>query len=175
MVDRDPSDIKELQKIFHADWEELTYVPKDPDLVVSPNNSRARILKLIDSAKKSLMVQCEFVSDPEIAQHLGARAKAGVDVKVMMAHFDKDPNTGRDSNADSQALLNGQGVNQLLFNKSIKMHAKMILADNARAYIGSENMTSNSLDNNREMGVLVEDKAIIETLAKTAAKDWAAR
>ncbi|MNT78307.1 hypothetical protein D3C72_2175320 [compost metagenome] len=74
VVDRDPSDIKELQKIFHADWEELTYVPKDPDLVVSPNNSRARILKLIDSAKKSLMVQCEFVSDPEIAQHLGAHA-----------------------------------------------------------------------------------------------------
>lgn len=175
VVDRDASDVAEIKRIFSADWDEVTYLPKDPDLVVSPNNSRQRILNLIDSAKKTLVVQCEFVSDPEIAQHLGARAKAGVDVKVMMAHFDKDPNTGRDSNADSLALLTGQGVNQVLFGKSIKMHAKMILADGARAYIGSENLTSNSLDNNREMGVLVQDKAIVETLAKVSSKDWAAR
>lgn len=175
VVDRDASDVAEIKRIFEADWQEITYVPKDPDLVVSPNNSRQRIIKLIDSAKKTLMVQCEFVSDPEVAEHLGARAKAGVDVKVMMAHFDKDPNTGYDPNTTSQTLLNGQGVAQLLFGKSIKMHAKMILADGERAYIGSENLTTNSLDNNREMGILVQDKAVVDTLAKVAAKDWAAK
>lgn len=172
VVDRDASDVGELRNIFHADWEELTYVPKDPDLVISPNNSRKKLLKLIDSAKQSVMIQIEFLSDPEVAQHLGARAKKGVDVKVLGAYYEPDPVTGRDSCGDTVKLLNGVGVTNVRFSKNLKMHAKMIIADGARAYVGSENLTSNSLDNNREVGIILQDKALVATLAGNAAKDW---
>ncbi|HEY9854695.1 MAG TPA: phospholipase D-like domain-containing protein [Stenomitos sp.] len=172
VVDRDQSDVDELQRIFHADWEELTYVPKDPDLVVSPNNSRQKILQLIDSAKKSVVVQIEFLSDPEVAQHLGARAQAGVDVKVMGAFYEPDPVTGRDTCGDTTKLLNGVGVTNVRFSKTLKMHAKMIAVDGERAYVGSENLTSNSLDNNREVGIILQDKTLVGTLMQTAAKDW---
>ncbi len=175
VVDRDPTDVAELQRIFHADWEELTYKPKDPDLVVSPDNSREKILKLIDGAKKSLMIQVEFLSDPEIAQHIGARAKAGVDVKVQCAYFDADPVTGRDTVGETTKLLKSVGVDQIRFGKSIKMHAKIAIADGAKAYVGSENFTANSLDNNREVGIILQDKAAIAALEQTAAKDWEAR
>lgn len=175
VVDRDPTDVAEVQRIFHADWEELTYKPKDPDLVVSPDNSRQKIVKLIDSAKKSLMVQVEFLSDPEIAQHLGARAKAGVDVKVQCAFFEPDPVTGRDTVGFTTKLLKDAGVEQIRFGKSIKMHAKMMIVDGSKAYVGSENFTANSLDNNREVGIILQDKAAIAVLEQTAAKDWEAR
>lgn len=172
VVDRDPTDVAELQRIFHADWEELNYVPKDPDLVVSPNNSRKKILQLIDSAKKYLTVQVEFLSDPEVAQHLGAKAKAGVDVTVMCTYFEPDPVTGRDTVGETTKLLKDVGVEKVRFAKSIKMHAKMVIADGERAYVGSENFTTNSLDNNREVGIILQDKVAIATIAKTAAKDW---
>jgi phosphatidylserine/phosphatidylglycerophosphate/cardiolipin synthase-like enzyme len=54
------------------------------------------------------------------------------------------------------------------------MHAKTIIADSARAYVGSENLTANSLDHNREMGILLTDKALVETIERTALADWAA-
>jgi len=56
------------------------------------------------------------------------------------------------------------------------IHAKMIVADGgtagARAFVGSENFSAGSLDYNRELGIMVSDPAIINSLIKTFAADW---
>jgi phosphatidylserine/phosphatidylglycerophosphate/cardiolipin synthase-like enzyme len=175
ILDRDSTDVGEVLKIFQADWDETAYHAQAPNLVVSPDNSRQKILALIDGAKKSLIVESEYLSDPEVAQHLGARAKAGVNVVVMLSYQPKDPCSGNDTNAQEKQLLAQNGIGSVAFTQTVTMHAKAIVADGAIAYVGSENFTANSLDNNREMGVLVRDPGILSTLTATANRDWASR
>ncbi|MBO9542196.1 hypothetical protein J7643_16530 [bacterium] len=174
VVDTSPSDVKELKEIFMADWDERPIVPKDEDLVVSPTNSKDRIIKLIDSAKKDLTVQVEFLDDPDVVAHMGARKKAGANVTVQLSYHAPDKQTGYDGNAKQLKQLNDAGITDVKFIKTVGLHAKLIIADGAKAYIGSENLTTNSLTRNREMGIIIDDKGIVAKLAQVAGKDWAA-
>jgi phosphatidylserine/phosphatidylglycerophosphate/cardiolipin synthase-like enzyme len=172
IVDKSPSDVKEVEAIFDADWDQRPITPKDPDLVVSPNNSRAQILKLIDSAQESLSVQCEFINDPEIVDHL-AKAQKGRNVRVdMMLSYQKRQADGYDPNADATKIFGAAGLPSFTFTKTVTMHAKSIIADGKAAYIGSENLTANSLDKNREMGIIITDPAVVAKLVAVHATDW---
>jgi phosphatidylserine/phosphatidylglycerophosphate/cardiolipin synthase-like enzyme len=57
------------------------------------------------------------------------------------------------------------------------IHAKMVLADystaNAKAFIGSENFSCVSLDDNRECGIIITETAILDRLQTTYNSDWA--
>jgi phosphatidylserine/phosphatidylglycerophosphate/cardiolipin synthase-like enzyme len=48
----------------------------------------------------------------------------------------------------------------------------VIVADGARAYVGSENLSQTSLDHNREVGIVVTDLSSIEPLTTTFEHDW---
>jgi phosphatidylserine/phosphatidylglycerophosphate/cardiolipin synthase-like enzyme len=52
------------------------------------------------------------------------------------------------------------------------MHAKLILGDGQRAFVGSQNFSAISLDANREVGVIVADQAVVAQLASVAPGDW---
>ena len=41
---RTSEDVAEVSALFNADWERTSYVPSRPDLVVSPDNSRSRLM-----------------------------------------------------------------------------------------------------------------------------------
>lgn len=166
--------VGEIARIFQADFTGGEAKPVHPDLVVSPTNSRARILSLIDSATKAIDVQVEYIKDPELLAHLGAKAKAGVQVTAVMAAGSKDACSGYDPQAEATKAMQQAGITRFAFATAVKMHAKALIADGARCYIGSENFTTNSLNNNRELGLLSRDPKVIATLAATMAKDWAA-
>ena len=78
-------------------------------------------------------------------------------------------------NAEDQrdvAFLRSHGCQvRLLPVKPVYMHAKMIVG-HALAFIGSENFTSVSLENNREMGVLLNGSDLGKLQAQFN-KDWA--
>jgi phosphatidylserine/phosphatidylglycerophosphate/cardiolipin synthase-like enzyme len=172
VVDKSPSDVKEVEAIFDADWDQRNYSPKDPDLVVSPNNSRSQIIKLIDSAKEELLVQCEFINDPEVVEHLAA-AQNKRNVKVsMMLSYQKRQADGYDPNADATKIFGAANLTNFTFTKTVTMHAKGIIADRKAAYIGSENFTANSLDKNREMGIILTDAASVAKLVTVMQQDW---
>jgi phosphatidylserine/phosphatidylglycerophosphate/cardiolipin synthase-like enzyme len=54
------------------------------------------------------------------------------------------------------------------------VHAKVIVVDGARAYVGSANFTANALDANREVGLVVRDPATLATIARTIDSDFRA-
>jgi len=56
--------------------------------------------------------------------------------------------------------------------KHLKLHAKMLLADEARAIVGSINLAPGSFDSRRELAIEVADADVIERLTKTARHDW---
>ena len=43
-------------------------------------------------------------------------------------------------------------------------HTKMVLVDGKRGWVGSQNFSSNALENNRELGVFLTDPAILRRL-----------
>ena len=75
----------------------------------------------------------------------------------------------------SQATLNalkGAGASVKLLD-SPYIHAKMLLVDRDRGYVGSVNATENSIDRNREVGVLWQDAAIAQRIGAAFDADWA--
>jgi phosphatidylserine/phosphatidylglycerophosphate/cardiolipin synthase-like enzyme len=62
------------------------------------------------------------------------------------------------------------------FAKKLKkpyIHAKMILIDDRYLLIGSMNLSSNSLDNNREHGIITTDSKTIQQFKQQFDKDRA--
>jgi phosphatidylserine/phosphatidylglycerophosphate/cardiolipin synthase-like enzyme len=56
--------------------------------------------------------------------------------------------------------------------KHIKLHAKLILADDARAIVGSINLAPGSFDSRRELAIEVDDEQIVHRIKKTLEYDW---
>lgn len=98
--------------------------------------------------------------------HLVGRKLAGIPVRVVVGTEALDQTSaivGKDK-------LKRQGIDvRALATPS--QHAKALVIDGARAYVGSINFTRNSMDNNREIGVLFDDAAAVKVVADTFNSD----
>jgi cardiolipin synthase A/B len=61
---------------------------------------------------------------------------------------------------------------QVREDPQLYMHAKIIVMDNKIAFVGSENISEQSLDQNRELGILVADPSALNRLQTTFQYDW---
>jgi cardiolipin synthase A/B len=52
------------------------------------------------------------------------------------------------------------------------IHAKMIIADQKRAFVGSENLSLNSLTAAREVGIIVSDPGAVGFFESKFNQDW---
>lgn len=166
------SEVQEIANVFDADWNYENVTPSLPSLLWSPVNSRSKILGVIDHANKTLDVYNEEITDKQCINALVAAAKRGVDVRVIAADLGSN---GVNKNAPALATLNKSGA-QAKTITSLYIHAKVVLADYGTpdqvAYIGSENLGYVSLDQNRELGILVMEEPILERLESVFSKDW---
>jgi phosphatidylserine/phosphatidylglycerophosphate/cardiolipin synthase-like enzyme len=53
------------------------------------------------------------------------------------------------------------------------VHAEAIVVDGRRAFVGTENLVTASLDHNRQLGVIVADPSAVQRLESTCDGDWA--
>jgi phosphatidylserine/phosphatidylglycerophosphate/cardiolipin synthase-like enzyme len=53
------------------------------------------------------------------------------------------------------------------------IHAKLIMVDGKQAFIGSQNYTSTSLDQNREVGVVISGASNLERIRRVFDRDFA--
>lgn len=166
VIDRSQSDVEELRRIFVADWNRQPYLPVDPDLVVSPDNARRRILGLMTGARRELLVGVEILNDPEVVATLVEQRRAGVDVRVLVGGVKKIP-----ANLPAARTLLAQGVPTRSQGKPY-LHAKYVVADGERAYLGSINLSSQSLDKNRELGLMLDDVGAIAQMRAVFEQDW---
>ncbi|CAN5752765.1 hypothetical protein BH23CHL5_BH23CHL5_09060 [soil metagenome] len=156
-------------EIFEADW--LGQKPPDTTppagpLVVSPHNSRTALLSLIESATLTLDLYSEFITDPEIIDSLIAAAQRGVLVRLVMSEASEESLA-----SEEPGSLARNGVIVRIVNAPY-IHAKAIIADGNALFIGSQNFTSNSLDNNREVGLIVNDPAAIARVSRAFETDF---
>ena len=56
--------------------------------------------------------------------------------------------------------------------KHLKLHAKLLIVDGARAQVGSMNIDRSAFDLRRELGILIEGPHVIKALRKVFEDDW---
>lgn len=166
VVDSNQQDVQALENLFDADWNRQSATITDDRLVVSPVNSRADFLALIDSARQGVDLEAEELQDSGIEDALIRAARRGATVRVVMA-----APQGDDPNAAGRRHLTAGGV-QVRALASPYVHGKDLIADKQRALVGSENISATSLDQNREVGLLIDDASAITTLENTFSRDW---
>jgi phosphatidylserine/phosphatidylglycerophosphate/cardiolipin synthase-like enzyme len=167
-IDKDVEDLADLQEIFEYDWKlangATTLPPVDLSctrLIVSPTNSKARLLQHIASAKTTLDLEIMYLSEGDIRDAVLAAKSRGVTVRVIL----EDPTD------QSIPMLKAAGIPVKQPPSSIYLHAKLITADGV-AFIGSENMSFTSLAKNREVGVLAFEPAEYMPIKTQFESDW---
>lgn len=189
-----PQDIATLTAIFHADQNATIppFTPTNPTrLVVSPFNARSSLYALITSAAPHsvLQIESEELQDPpldlygnpevqSLEQALVDAVQRDVTVQVIIpeipppAYASGQFPVGQDANSAGVIFVTNKGV-QVYRDPQLYMHAKMIIADN-QAFVGSQNLSWTSLNNNREVGMIISDPTLLATLKSTFQQDLAA-
>ena len=150
VMDSQPPDVAAIESVFATDWSGAAPSPGPPgiDLVWSPG-SEPQLAALISSATRSVVVENEEMDSTSIEDALESDAERGVDVTVVMT---------ADSEWDSAfSQLESDGVHVVLYPdtaSALYIHAKVIDVDSTKAFIGSENFSTASLDYNRELGLI---------------------
>ncbi|MGZ3585492.1 MAG: phospholipase D-like domain-containing protein [Ktedonobacterales bacterium] len=169
VLDTNSDDVADARAIFQADWDRVAPRLHVPRLVVSPVNARASLLGLIASAYTTLDLEDEEMYDRQSEDALIAAAHRGMTVRLVLP---APSAAAPPSQSDDMARLRRGGV-QLRYLTAPYMHAKLIVSDGTLAFAGSENFSSTSLDQNREIGLMIADPHALEIFTHTFAQDWA--
>jgi cardiolipin synthase len=164
-VDSDANDVAEAEAIFAADFANQSFTPVGK-LAVAPDNARGKLVALVASAKSTVDMEAEELSDTTLVGAMTAAADRGVKVRVVIA------GTGSTSQQQAIATLKQHGA-KLVVVTTPYMHAKSIVVDGASAYVGSENFSTGSLSYNRELGVLTNAASEVAKVAATTSSDFA--
>lgn len=165
--DTDRADVSAIEKTFNEDWTgEQETAPQGDDLLWSPG-AKSIVLSLIASASSTLEIYNEEMNDQDIIQALEAAAGRGVTVRVDMTYATNWKPVFAEL-TQSGVLVRTYASN----SKNLYIHAKMILVDNHIAFVGSENFSTGSLDDNRELGIVFLQPNILASLQTIFNADW---
>jgi phosphatidylserine/phosphatidylglycerophosphate/cardiolipin synthase-like enzyme len=173
VLDTNRADVAAIVATFDADFAGTSIKPPvGTDLVWSPTNAESSALSVINGAKRTLAIENEEMNDPTVTRALAAAAGRGVRVEITMTADPKwNQVLGELAQAGARIRLyaNSNGV--------LYIHAKAIVADagrpGQRALVGSQNFSVASLNDNRELGVITNDPAVVAVLSTTLASDYA--
>jgi len=98
-------------------------------------------------------------------------AKRGVDVQICGENED-----GEYDSAYARLARAGIHISYYSSSAGFYIHGKVIEADygtsHAKVFIGSENFSSTSLNDNRELGLISSNHAVLSAIAGTFAADF---
>jgi phosphatidylserine/phosphatidylglycerophosphate/cardiolipin synthase-like enzyme len=167
-----PHEVAEIIECFDADWKRTKFVPPpDSALIWCNTNGRERFAHFIDNARHTLWLQNERYQDAVIIERVVRAARRGVKVHIVA----RPPHTLK-----AEKLIEGVGGLRIMSDvgakvhklKGMRLHGKMLLADGARAIVGSVNLAPGSFDARRELAIEVDDKSVIGPLERVAKRDW---
>lgn len=142
-----------LHQLFDNDWNwnPLSSDQFHPNLVVCPTNCRAVIEAMLSKAEHSIIIQTQYIFDESVLQILRQKSEQ-LDLKIIVA--DTIDNT------ELTHYFWPKVARKLTSNYN---HTKMILIDEKYLLLWSMNLSANSLDNNREIWIMLLDPELIQT------------
>ena len=165
-------EVGEVMECFDADWNRTDFTDGETaHLIWCHGNGRQRIAQFIDEAKHTLFVQNERYQDQVIIEHLVRANRRGVKVHVMARPPHKLKAEKLVEAVGGMRIMNDVGI-KVHKLKGLKLHGKLLLADDERAVVGSINLAPGSFDSRRELAIEVRDDHIVERLSKVVHGDW---
>jgi len=172
VVDTERADVSAITAVFDADFAGKAVRPGDgSDLVWSPTDSQDRLLRLINGATSSLRIYSEEMGDRTVENALIKAAKRGVDVQVC-----GENESGEYDSAFAKLARAGIRISYYSSSTGFYIHGKVVEADygtaHAKIFIGSENFSNTSLNQNRELGLIISSHPVMSAMAGTFAADF---
>ena len=176
VLDRNPADVAAIAATFDTDF---TTPPSGrapdatpaPDLIWSPQ-ARASFLQHIDQAVTSVDVTSEELKDRAVISALDKAARRGLQCRIVLT---ENPAWAKGVAEVSAA---GCSVHQFPDTKTgLYMHEKILLTDNANLIIGSQNLSTTSLLENRESSLALDNgtaPGLVAAVEATFEADYAA-
>ncbi len=166
------AEVDEIIECFEADWNRKPFPGSEhPRLIWCTTNGRDRIAQFIDEAKHNLFVQNERYQDSVIIERLVRAKVRGVKVHVLAKPVHTLKLDKLIEGVGGLRIMDDVGIKIRLL-KHLKLHGKMLLADDSRAVVGSINLTPGSFDSRRELAIEVHAADVVERLSKIARHDW---
>ena len=148
--------VKEVLRLFDSDANRTDFVPRVRDLVVSPENARRRLEQFLRAARTSLDIYDPQATDDQMLELLKGKAKRGVRIRIMGELEKKWEKAGFTVRA----------------YPGKRLHVRAIVRDGRRAFVGSQSLRKLELDERREVGIIIRDRAIVRAIEITFKKDW---
>lgn len=146
-----------LEKIFLIDFSGKNFVQLwdiPYHLVISPLNSREKIQNFINNTKSEVFIYVQSVTDDNILQMLLELKNTWKNIFLCTAD-----NTW---NRESSVLYDLDWK----FAKNPYLHAKVMISDDEYIFLWSQNFTKNSIDNNRELWIIVNNPEKAKNIKK---------
>jgi phosphatidylserine/phosphatidylglycerophosphate/cardiolipin synthase-like enzyme len=147
--------VLEAAKLFEADVSRQPYNPSRSNLVTSPETARAMLTAFVKGARKELAIYDAKIQDPSVIKVLSERAAKGVKIRVLGSI------NAKDTNIDAQKMTN------------MRLHVRAIIRDGTRAFVGSQSLRKDELENRREVGLIVSNPSVAKRLLQVFESDWA--
>jgi phosphatidylserine/phosphatidylglycerophosphate/cardiolipin synthase-like enzyme len=147
--------VQQIQQLIAADSARQNFEGALPSLVISPENSRARLSEFITKARRELLIYDPHVSDDAIIRLLKARAAAGVAIRIL-----------------GKLEKKWRGDHFLVESPSRRLHVRAIVRDREQAFVGSQSLRKLELDGRREVGIIVRESKVVKRIVATFEADW---
>jgi cardiolipin synthase len=168
----DKNDVLEMVRCFDADWDERPFEPASgSNLIWCPNNGRQRIADFIDSAEETLWLQNERYQDMVIIERLVRAVRRGVRLRIMSRALHKLKRKKLFEGVSGLRIVHDVGA-KVRALKKLKLHGKIMIADDRRAIVGSINLSPGSFDDRRELAIETTSSQVVRRLVETARHDW---
>ena len=154
LVSQDRSLVQEAGRLFEADCTRQPFTSQTDSLVVSPINARRLLAEFIEGARQELLIYDPKISDPQMIRLLKQQNAKGVKLRVI----------GRVGNAAGGGLASRK--------PSIRLHCRAMVRDGVDVFLGSQSLREEELDQRREVGLIVSDSGIAESIRATFDADW---
>lgn len=148
--------VAEALRLFEADLARQAYAPSLGSFVVSPENSRPVLAEFIKGARRQLLIYDPKLTDRVMLRLLAERARQGVEVRVL-----------------GKVGKRGAGIDVEKL-RGLRLHARVIVRDGRRAFLGSQSLRQLELDARREVGVVVDDAGVVKQVCAVFESDWSA-
>ncbi len=172
LVIQDRAAIAEIRACFESDWNHAPFhPPSGSSLLWSTANARHMMSAFIDSARETLDIQHPKFVDTTILDRIANARERGVKVRVLCG--------GRHGISEWDVLDTFSAL-RILYRlnvrvhkqKNMRLHAKLLIADDRRALVGSMNIDRSAFDLRRELGLIVTDPGAVKRLRGIFADDW---
>lgn len=183
--------IRDLSNLFDNDWrynappgdEAPPFNPTPklvwPSLAVGPVSAAAKLTAMIQSARSRLDVTSELLGNAALESELIAAVQRGVTVRLISplcvngatTEIQDLQNASLRKLRDAGVLLRVTGPVQSF--QTPYMHARTMLVDGSRLYVGSISLSPDSATFNREVGLFLNEATPVRTYAARFNTDFA--